>query len=708
MLSARLSPLAAIVFALTGCDSGTPPAPADAAASATETAAASAPASASAARPTLRVVSRREGSAVARAVGEEALYVADEDHKIVRRIPLPLDVTKAAAIPVPGAPAAVLPLAGRALVTIRDPGLLLVMTPDPEKGLVESARVALPADAWGVAVTPDEKLALVTSAWTHKLSAIDLASATVKWTLDVPREPRAVVARPDGASAYVTHLTGAAITRVDDLAGTPKIKAIELPPAPARAPSGKTLNASLAYSAVLDDTGARLFVPRHALGALGQGSWWGATTVDVLATKSDTPVLLKRVPGLPMARNPLIVKMIDASLVTNLDISGMDLSPVIQPRAVAYRKRTKTILVAGEGDDRVAELDALSVAPMMRPLAIYKVGSNYDAKLPVAGTCGAPSGLALSADESRLWVYCRSTGDLAEVTLVDPDRPPPSPPSSPDAGVPPTPAQITSVHLADDALGKEEALGRRFFYNATDPIVSGGLGCAGCHPEGRDDGHVWHEAKVTSPNESERLIFIGEPENAPNAKENKIGWARQTPMLAGRVNARGPYGWHAQNADLVERLKEGFGLHRWTSVYNKGVGEQLARIQVIRAFAQKGLVPPPREKREPTAEEKRGKEIFTSEQARCSRCHVPETDYTDRVAYPFSPKVAPLPGFEDDPKSEFRTPSLLFVGGSPPYFHDGRFKTLEELIDRNDDRMGHTSHLSKDDRAALVAFLRTL
>ena len=51
---------------------------------------------------------------------------------------------------------------------------------------------------------------------------------------------------------------------------------------------------------------------------------------------------------------------------------------------------------------------------------------------------------------------------------------------------------------------------------------------------------------------------------------------------------------------------------------------------------------------------------------------------------------------------------LLFVGGTPPYYHDGRVRTLEELVSTNDDRMGKTNQLSEADRAALVAFLKTL
>jgi cytochrome c peroxidase len=125
------------------------------------------------------------------------------------------------------------------------------------------------------------------------------------------------------------------------------------------------------------------------------------------------------------------------------------------------------------------------------------------------------------------------------------------------------------------------------------------------------------------------------------------------------------------------------------------------------AFLRKGLATPPREERDLTDEERRGKELFMSTSTRCATCHVPETDYTDRTAYALK-KIAPPQGYEDEPKNEFKTPSLKFVVGTPPYFHDGRFSTLESLIEMNGDRMGKTAHLSKEDRAALVAFLKTL
>ena len=96
-----------------------------------------------------------------------------------------------------------------------------------------------------------------------------------------------------------------------------------------------------------------------------------------------------------------------------------------------------------------------------------------------------------------------------------------------------------------------------------------------------------------------------------------------------------------------------------------------------------------------------------SDKARCSKCHVPETNYTDRTPYPF-PKLPQVSGFEEESALEFKTPSLRYVAGRAPYFHDGRASTLEKLVETNGDRMGNTAHLSAEDREALVAFLRTL
>jgi len=229
--------------------------------------------------------------------------------------------------------------------------------------------------------------------------------------------------------------------------------------------------------------------------------------------------------------------------------------------------------------------------------------------------------------------------------------------------------------------------------------VSGGLGCAGCHPEGRDDGHVHQE--IDHPSGSSLA-------GGPIRMDGKVytGFPRQTPMLAGRVAAEGPYGWHGQSKTLEARLLMGFGLHRWSGWKSGGWGDDTAHA--VATFLREGLVPPPRPARPLTAQEERGQAIFLSEKAGCAGCHVPATGYTDRNAVELG-RFPEKTGVNNDEEDRlFKTPSLFFVGGTAPYYHDGHAATLEELIDKNHDRMGHTDHLSTKDRAALIAFLRTL
>ena len=59
---------------------------------------------------------------------------------------------------------------------------------------------------------------------------------------------------------------------------------------------------------------------------------------------------------------------------------------------------------------------------------------------------------------------------------------------------------------------------------------------------------------------------------------------------------------------------------------------------------------------------------------------------------------------------KYDTPTLLGVYRSPPYLHDGRAKTLLDVLTtaNRSDRHGKTSHLTKEQLDDLVAFLKSL
>ena len=60
------------------------------------------------------------------------------------------------------------------------------------------------------------------------------------------------------------------------------------------------------------------------------------------------------------------------------------------------------------------------------------------------------------------------------------------------------------------------------------------------------------------------------------------------------------------------------------------------------------------------------------------------------------------------PGGNFATPSLRFVGGTGPYFHDGRYSTLRALLTSDDSAMGKAKDLPTAEIDALEAYLKTL
>lgn len=132
-----------------------------------------------------------------------------------------------------------------------------------------------------------------------------------------------------------------------------------------------------------------------------------------------------------------------------------------------------------------------------------------------------------------------------------------------------------------------------------------------------------------------------------------------------------------------------------------------------------------------TTQENRGKEIFFADTS-CSICHGSEA-FTGRIAANNGLDVVytdkGLGGISGNVNeiSKFKTPSLRNIELTAPYMHDGRLKTLEDVVEHYSS--GIQSHpnlsptlreggmlngapkrlnLSSADKAALVAFLKTL
>ncbi len=102
-----------------------------------------------------------------------------------------------------------------------------------------------------------------------------------------------------------------------------------------------------------------------------------------------------------------------------------------------------------------------------------------------------------------------------------------------------------------------------------------------------------------------------------------------------------------------------------------------------------------------SASELRGEALFTGK-ALCSKCHVPEWHFTDNTMHDL--KVERF--YAGRGEGPIKTFPLRGIKDSPPYFHDGRLLTLDDVVVFFDIILG--TKLSAEERADLVAYLYVL
>ncbi|MFT3767512.1 MAG: c-type cytochrome [Minicystis sp.] len=228
-------------------------------------------------------------------------------------------------------------------------------------------------------------------------------------------------------------------------------------------------------------------------------------------------------------------------------------------------------------------------------------------------------------------------------------------------------AAITSTVLwrrSGDPRDPKIERGRRLFHTTRDARISQGRACATCHPEGRDDGLLW-----TSPD-----------------------GARQTPMLAGRLENTAPFGWFGEAPTVREHLKKTFTRLGGTGFDAPGAQ---ANLEALIAYATSIPLPPPSPPTDVEASA-RGRKVFA---AYCNECH--KDGGTDGQTHDVGTGAA------EERRTAFDTPSLRGVRASAPYFHDGRYATLADILSSKNQRM-FIGTLSASEQHDLLRYLETL
>ena len=391
------------------------------------------------------------------------------------------------------------------------------------------------------------------------------------------------------------------------------------------------------------------------------------TLFGAMATSPDAAVAL--VPGLlantarGMWRDGQVLSfettvhavLIAVDLATGDELFRKQLDNQGEASAVATSPYGDTAYVAFPGTQTVQALDAWDGDI---------VGSVLDAGHDITG-------LAVTADGGTLVVHASLDRELRAYDVTS---------------FSPAPALLWTMSTVDlEPLAPEVLLGKRLFHDAADPRMAkdGYIRCAVCHPDGGEDGLVWD--------------FTDRGEGL-----------RNTIDLRGRAGtAMGPLHWSA-NFDEVQDFEhdlrgpfQGLGLLTdadWT-LTNDPLGTPKAGLSAdldaLAAYVTSLATPlPPIE-----AELVTGRLAF--EDAGCDACH-PAPLYTDSptgvrhdVGTLLPSSGQRLGGVLDG----IDTPTLLGVGHSGPWLHDGSAATLDEAL---------AAHADGISTAALVQFLQSL
>ena len=276
------------------------------------------------------------------------------------------------------------------------------------------------------------------------------------------------------------------------------------------------------------------------------------------------------------------------------------------------------------------------------------------------------------------------------------------------------------------------ALGKRLFF---EPLLSGNnqMSCGTCHHQ---------EAAFVDAGKQFSEGITGEKGTRNAMPLFNLGWAKKFFWDGGAIGLEnqvlGPITNPVEmHEDLNVAVAELQAHPEYPALFRKAFGtDKVSTALIMKAIAQfeRTLISGnskfdqwQRGQVALTVEELRGYELFTNmEKGDCNHCHVVSSQFTDYelrnngLDSIFTDEGAEKITLNPLDKGKFKTPSLRNVELTAPYMHDGRFATLEEVVDHYNTGIKHSTtldpnlqhlapgRLSQQDVNDLVAFMKTL
>lgn len=307
----------------------------------------------------------------------------------------------------------------------------------------------------------------------------------------------------------------------------------------------------------------------------------------------------------------------------------------------------------------------------------------------------APDGLVISPDGSRLYVHNLMSRDVSVFDI--------STTCSSACGS--SPLVATRKTVTNESLSPEVLLGKRLFYDSSDPRLSqeSYMSCASCHLDGGHDGRVWD--------------FTGMGEGL-----------RNTIDLNGRGLGHGPLHWTANFDEVhdfenqIRGLSGGSGLLSDNDFHSgnreptlgatkEGISEELdALAAYLASLTSVGTSPHRQADGSLTPDALLGREVFRK--THCASCHsgTAFSDSASRSLHDVGTLQASSGSRMGEALKGLDTPTLRGLWQTAPYLHDGSAATLREvLVEKNiSGKHGNLFSLDEAEVNQLVAYLNQI
>ncbi len=580
---------------------------------------------------------------------------------------------------------------GKYLYVVAEEGDALLVVNTEKKKVTKEIKVGVRPHS--VVVSRDGKTAYVSNQWSDNVSVIDLEEYVVTDTLKTGGGPAGLTLSADGNSLYSANSFSSDLSIIDLASGVERNRLLtgNNPTGVQISPDGnlvmvtsrRTLGLPYGDSlrceiTVVNDNKQRIaerldVKQAYMMENIAFTPSGDLAIIPLIRPKNNVPTIqIER--GWMMTNGIGIIEQKPPGRTIQLLLDEPN-AYYADPFDIAITPDGKKAFVSHAGVDRISVIDIDAIRKLLsesddRMLTAYSnyLGISSRIVLRRIPTGANPKGMALSPDGKMLYVAEHLEDRIAVISTESLET-------------------IGNIPLGGPRRITVAREGRRLLNNAGGTFQTQ-YSCYTCHPDAHEDGLVY------------------------NMASKDMGRNMTNTQSLRNIGDTPPYKWNGKNQSIYKQ--DGM---RFSTVLTRTEAFSYKELDALTAYVMSGIPNPPNLQYNPDGEltdsQRRGKEIFERTHDfkgieipafnRCVTCH-PAPYYTNKKMVDVGTLAA------SDDSIFFDTPHLNNIVYSPPYLHDGRAATLEEIwtIYGKTEEHGAVNDLTKTNLNDLVEYLKSL